>query len=218
MKAICKSHILTAALLLIGAQSISACSELYSETWVSPNRIQVEEKKVTQEIPVGDLDATALAGLADHYDRHGEGPLELTITYDPKSSSNTAMNASNEASRIVQVLRQNGLHNVHPGILPVNAQGEDSKAVISYMSYDALAPKDCTLMEGVESGADLRADEGYKLGCSVDTLFARQIARPKDLKGQGVDSTSEGRRSSNIVDYYRSGQPNEPLEGESASE
>ena len=218
MKAICKSHILTAVLLLIGAQSISACSELYSETWVSPNRLQVEEKKFTQEIPVGDLDASALAGLADHYDRHGEGPLELTVTYDPKSSSNTAMKASHEASRIVQTLRQNGLHNVHPGILPVHGQGDDSRAMISYISYDALAPKDCPLMEGIENSADLRADRSYKLGCSVDTLFARQIARPKDLNGQGIDSTSEGRRSSNIVDFYRSGQPNEPLEGETASE
>ena len=73
-------------------------------------------------------------------------------------------------------------------------------------------------MEGFE-GQNITVAEEYKLGCTVDTVFARQIARPKDLKGRGISATTtEGRSASNIVDMERSGAPKEALEGETASE
>ena len=65
---------------------------------------------------------------------------------------------------------------------------------------------------------DVYVDEDYKLGCTIETVFSRQIARPKDLKGRpNTDPTSSGRRASNVVEDYRTGVPNEPMGGESAS-
>ena len=73
-------------------------------------------------------------------------------------------------------------------------------------------------MEGV-NGTEVVVDQEYKLGCTVDTIFARQIARPKDLNGQGGSGTpTEGRSATNIIDAQRSGALNEPLEGQTASE
>jgi len=73
-------------------------------------------------------------------------------------------------------------------------------------------------MTGIDN-RDINVEEAYKLGCSTETLFARQIARPKDLKGQGTtDANTDGRRSANIVEGYRTGVQNESLGGERASE
>ena len=92
------------------------------------------------------------------------------------------------------------------------------KALVRYDSYSALPPEDCGPMPGLESTEDVSFDENYRLGCSVDMLTARQIARPKDLLGrEQQETTSDGRRGSNIVETYRTGTPNEPLEGESAT-
>lgn len=213
----CKMLTLAGALLAVSLAS--GCS-MHEETKLTQNRVQVKQEHFTEEIPTRLLDQTVLAGLAARYERHGDGPVQISVTYDPGSRTNTAMKAGDEAGRIARTLKAEGLRaDIRPEILPVRDQGEDSMTLISYASYDALAPKDCeTLLAGYNPGTKVEAEEAYKLGCTIDTLFARQLARPKDLMGQGQDSrTSEGRRAANIGDFYRSGQPNEPLKGQSAS-
>jgi len=73
-------------------------------------------------------------------------------------------------------------------------------------------------MSGIED-RDHRTDLEYKMGCSVETMIARQIARPGDLLGRAPNSVyKDGRRISNQIEGVRSGAMNEPLGGESASE
>lgn len=189
---------------------------LHSPDHFTPNRVQVEEKAYSEAVSVSEIHEDSIRKAADHYSRHGDGPFDLTITYDPALNSG-AMRASDEAARLAGLLRKNGVEDIQASILPVKDTGDDIKALFSYTAYNALAPADCDMMPGIAQRA-IEAEEGYKLGCSVETLYARQIARPKDLKGQGVmDPQGDGRRASNIVDTYRSGVPNKPLEGEGAS-
>ena len=202
-------------LLLSVVPVLSACS-LYEDGHITPNRVQVEKEKFFQEIPVGDLDKNKVAGLAKYYDKHGDGPMALTIVYDPSSRSSTAMAASSEASRIIKDFRKNGVRDIKPGILPVNGRGDELTAIVSFVSYIALAPKDCEVMPGVDD-TDIRVEESYKLGCTIDTVLAKQIARPKDLVGRSDSGMSSGRRGANVVDVYRTGEPNGDLGGESAS-
>lgn len=192
--------------------------DLHEPTKLSQNRVQVEEEQFSDTLPISHLNDAALSGLAHHYRKHGDGPLELTVTYDPKSSKSNAMHASDEAARLSKALRSNGVSNVHAGILPVMNSGHQMNAMISYTAYNALAPKDCDVMPGVRDYT-VDADEDYKLGCTIETTFARQIARPKDLKGQSdTGGLTDGRRSANTVEVYRTGVPNEPLNGESATD
>jgi pilus assembly protein CpaD len=210
---------LTLAGALFAVSLASGCS-MHEETKLTQNKVQVKQENFTEEIPTRLLDQGTLSGLVARYERHGDGPVQLSVTYDPGSRTNTAMKAGDEAGRIVRALKAEGLQaDIRPEILPVRGQGEDSVTLVSYASYDALAPKDCEmLLAGYDPGTKVEADEAYKLGCTIDTLFARQVARPKDLMGQGQDNrTTEGRRAANIGDFYRSGQPNEPLKGQSAS-
>lgn len=194
---------------------LSGC--LAEPTKLSQNKVQVQQEKFTDNVAVASLNDAAIKGLADHYRRHGDGPLDLTVTYDPKSKSSGAMRASDEAARLAGSMRGYGINNVRANIVPVHNSGGDMRALMSYMAYDALAPKDCSLMAGVDN-RDISVEEDYKLGCSTETLFARQIARPKDLKGQGSGDTTDGRRSANIVEGYRTGVPNDSLGGESATQ
>ena len=212
-----KTSLLSGFMLSVLSMTLAGCS-MYSEDHVTPNKVQVEEQKFVEEIPVHEITAAKIVGISQYYESHGSGPVDLTVTYDPRSSGNTAMTASNEVSKLVGAFRKEGLREIKGTILPVNQQGEKSVAIVSFLSYNALAPKDCTLMEGFE-GQNITVAEEYKLGCTVDTVFARQIARPKDLKGRGISATTtEGRSASNIVDMERSGAPKEALEGETASE
>lgn len=197
---------------------LAGCS-LSSPDHFSPSRMQVQEEKFSESVSVSQFDESKVAELAAHFAKHGEGPVELTVTYDPASRKATAMHARNEAERIAYLLRKNGVEQVKADILPVVDSGDEMKAMFSYTFYSALPPADCEMMPGV-TGRAIEAQEDYRLGCTVDTLFARQIARPKDLNGQemAADSVTDGRRASNIVDRYRTGTPNETLEGESASD
>lgn len=209
-------YILTGFFLLAGF-TLSGCS-LHEEGSLTPNRLQVKQEKFIEEIAVSDLDENYIRALGRHYNRHGDGPVDLTVLYDPGSPSGTAMQASNKMADLAASFRQQGLSPLKANILPVQDMGGDLQVVISYISYSALPPKDCTVMAGFDD-TDIDVNKDYKMGCTVETAFAKQIARPKDLKGQGqTDPTSEGRRAGNIVEIYRSGAPNEALEGESASE
>lgn len=203
---------------LIGLAALAGCS-LYQEGTLTETRVQVVEEKFAEQVPLTEATDQYIAGLSRHYEKHGDGPLNLTVTYDPHSKSSTAMTASNESARLVRGLRSHGIRDIEAGILPVRGQGDEAQVVVSYLSYTAKPPKDCGTIAGFENTDIGNVEEDYRMGCTVETVFSRQIARPKDLLGRGrVDPNSSGRKAANIGEIYRSGVGNEPLEGLSASE
>lgn len=206
---------LCASLLLLGG-----CMDLYEEGHLTQNRLVVEQEEFSDQISVAEANEHYIANLAHNYRRFGSGPIELNVTYDPHSKDSSAMKAGNSAARIAKALRNKGIENVTPKVLPVNDQGEDSQLLVSFNSYRAGPPDDCDTMPGFEStDADNKTNPNYKLGCTVENVFARQIARPKDLAGDAqLSAGSEGRGASNVIELYRTGAPNEPLEGQSASD
>lgn len=203
--------------VMMGSVSLGTAACMYEPDNFTTSRVQVEQKPFSETVPVSEFSSQAVASAAAQYRKHGDGPLELVVTYDPKSKTANAMAAADEAAKIAKMFRQNGVAEVRTSIMPVVDNGDGMRALYSYDSYNALAPKDCDLMPGIDT-RHVEAEKDYKLGCSVETMYARQIARPKDLKGQGpATEPGDGRRAANIVDVYRTGVPNEPLEGEKAS-
>lgn len=213
-----KVLVLSASVLVSGLL-LQGCDKIVHEpTKVSQSKLQVEEEAFFEDVTVEQMDSTYVAALAQHYRRQGEGGVELSVTYDPKSKSNTAMHASQHIARISGDFRKNGVANVNTMIMPVKGSGNVSRALVSYNAFSVNVPDDCTMMQGIEN-RNIDPDEDYKLGCTRDALFAKQIANPKDLAGRAdTNETSDGRRAANIVERYRTGQPNEALEGESATE
>ena len=199
--------------------ALSGCSpDLTEPSWTSPHRVQVREHRFVKEAALSEVSDAFFSGTASHYRRYGSGPLVLSVTYDPNLKGGMSMAASDKAAHFVSELRGKGVRDVKIDLLPVKGAGRDGKLIVSYTSYTAHAPKDCGVLPGL-ADTEIAYDRDYKLGCSVETLLARQIVRPRDLLGVGsVDSTTDGRRAANISEGYRTGAQNEPLEGESASE
>ena len=196
---------------------LCAC-DMYHPPYTTPNRMQVVEGDFFEQVPASQANDAYLEAIAADYERSGKGPVDVVVTYDPASKTSTAMRAGNTASRIGNTLYKNGVQEVNVSTMPVHAQGSASNLLISYNSYTAKGPKDCTDMAGI-GPRTIEASPDYKLGCSVDNAMAKQIARPKDLAGRSqVDGDVDGRRVGNIVERYRTGTPNKPLEGETASD
>ena len=179
-------------------------------------KMRVQEEKIVQQISVHEFDDAMAYSVSEHYRKHGKGAMSVSLTYDPKAKSNTAMIATNEAARIKKALRNNGVQQADVRIIPAHGLGEEQQLIVSYMSYDALAPEDCELMAGLET-REVNAEADYEMGCSVETYLSRQIARPKDLLGQESANGANGRRVVNQLEVYQSGEPNELLDGETAS-
>ncbi len=213
-------YVLTAT-VAISAIFMTGCSKkklLYVPPTMNESKIQIEEKTFSDDVLVDDVDVGYINAVASHYQKYGDGPMEVLITYDPKSYRNTAMFANNKAAEIKKALQQNGVTTVVPDVLPIHALGDHARLIISYSYQTAQTSLDCeTQMPGL-TGRSLDYNEDYKIGCGTQSLIAQQISKPKDLLGQGnVSSTTDGRAASNIVDAYRSGALNKPLDGESAS-
>lgn len=211
---------LSSCLSLMALVVLPSC--LYEETAITPNRIRVQEEKFFEEVPLAQIDADYVASRAQHYSKYGGGPIDLTLTFDPLSKSNTSANAKRQQHKIIKAFEKKGVSDITTNLMPVHGSAEDSFAILSYQTYTALAPKGCDReipgYEEYESIGGLGAYE-YKLGCTYESLIAKQVARPKDLLGgQPAPSSSDGRRASNIVELHRTATPNEPLEGDTASE
>ncbi len=196
---------------------LSGC-EMYSESVVSDRRVQVREEKLTQQVATASFDSEAIASMIYNYTKSGSGPVDVTVTYDPESKTNTAMRAGDEAARISRTMRKEGASEIVTGILPVREQGAVSQTIISFSAYQAVAPRNCGIMPGMEESS-VDHDPDYRLGCSVETVFAKQIANPSDLLGGArPSSASDGRVNTNVVEAYRMGTQNKPLKGQEASD
>ena len=206
------STALVLAVVLAGGCDMQAPSK------VSSDKVQVHQTDYFANVPISDVNDQYISALAYHFDKYGQAPLIMTVTYDPQNYRNTAMKANQTGTMLKGLLQAEGVRDVLVDILPVKGLGDEPHLVVSYDTYSAHAPDNCTTMPGIDGGRDLTIDPDYRLGCSIQTIMAKQISRPKDLMGQeSSDTLTDGRASANIIEIYRTGAPNEPLEGESAS-
>lgn len=197
---------------------LAGCS-MDAPTNMTEHRVRVQEDIYDTSYPAAQLTGNVAAQIGDGYRRFGEGPVALTVTYDPHSPHFTARGASEEAARIAGLLRREGITDVRTETLPVMGQdgGPGPQALVRYRTYTALPPEGCRDMEDYpdNSAESLRP---YKLGCSTESYLAKQVASPRDLLGRDSIGPATGSRLTNIVNSYGSGEPNPPLTGLSASE
>lgn len=208
----CSKSRLVGVVLAGTALGLSACSlDMNHPTYLSQNKVQVEQSRYDAEVSVHALDDAFYRALAQEYKSTGGGQLYLTFVYNPESGGSSALAASELAGKAAHALRGYGVRDVKADILPVADSAHSGKVLISYTKYAAHAPKDCKSMPGLDDRA-VELGWDYKYGCSIDSQIADQIARPKDLLGNDVvPETSSGRRAAVTSDAHEGGIPNEPL-------
>ncbi|HTK85193.1 MAG TPA: CpaD family pilus assembly lipoprotein [Patescibacteria group bacterium] len=208
-------HLMTTALALGAlALPLTSCESRYKtdlgfDTFMSHEKLTLRETDYSAEFETAKLDRAGLHAVAERYAHYGEGPLLVTITYDPKSHTNSASHATTEAGRIATALRNYGVPEVKTDILPAAGKGGKSTVVVEYTGVIAQAPRDCEAMGGV-AGHQTDTNLNYHIGCTTDMELAKEIARPQDLQGRTGLDTASGRRQYLLIEPYKHGVPNPP--------
>ena len=191
---------------------VAGCSEkLSTPSIVSNERVELHSETVMGHMPYEEVDEITLVTLAHGYKKYGTGPLELTMTYDPGSNGSIGPTISAALKAVQESLARKGVLNVKTDAIP--AAGEPQTLIVSYDAVTAHAPANCGVMPGLEDKTTTRFISDYRLGCGIETMLAKQIARPADLRGTGVVGPTDGRRGAIVVEGYRVGTPNERIEG-----
>jgi type IV pilus biogenesis protein CpaD/CtpE len=211
-------------LALMSVLLLSGCS-VESETWVNSDRVEVHDDQFTDTFDTAKMDDGTFHAIGDYFSRYGNGEMNVVVSFDPQSKTNTESKAQAAMASIQSGLSRNGISRVHSALSPMRGSGDISTTLISFPALTAAAPSGCGMMPGYENTAtDIQGDSGappkYKFGCSVESLLAKQVARPSDLLGkQGFETNADGRRQERVLSTrgYYGDKSNTPLEGESAS-
>lgn len=203
------------------------CSKHYGldKSKMIEKRAEVHQSLFAKRFKADEIDNDAIGELAKHYRRHGEGALNVLVTYKPEKNANKAYEASKKGSNIVKRIRAHGIETVNLDVARVEKEEklDAFETLIHYKQLHAKGPSDCKPMSVLTNAkpAYNREDvRNYKLGCTIETMLARQVIRPGDLLGKSPISRTlhSGRRAGNIINRYEKGEPNEPLEGATASD
>lgn len=212
---------LTGCLLLI--TSMTGCS-VESESWVNPSRVEVHDDQFTDTIQTDKIDDGVVRAIASYHYRYGNGPLQAAVSYDPASRSNTKDKAIRAANFLKAGLIQDGVQTVNVAVTASPATGDVSTTLVTFPAITATAPQGCDTMPGYEQPTEVQNNANdkpvYRIGCTVESLLARQVARPSDLLGKdGFEGHSDGRRQERVLSTrgYYGDKPNSQLQGESAS-
>lgn len=210
-----KMALITAS--MAGLALLTAC-DMDQKTYLSQNRLQVEQSRYDAEVPFASADEAFYQALAREYKSSGGDGLYLTFVYNPESGGGAALAASDLAGKASRALRAGGVADVKTDIMPVADAGHSDKILVSYTKYAAHAPKDCKSMPGLK---DRQVELGwdYQYGCSLEEQIAGQVARPKDLLGNdAAPETSSGRRAAVMAERHEGGIENEPLKVDSITD
>jgi type IV pilus biogenesis protein CpaD/CtpE len=193
------------------ALMLGACSPFTSPTSMNLNSAQLSREMVVEQIPMTAVTENKLNELADEYASNATGPLDLTLSYDPRSQSYTAMSALNDLKDIKAALHSKGVESINTQTLAVtNAK---PLLMVNYDTITAHGPANCTDLPGLNDNETGRFIEGYKFGCSTETLIAKQIARPADLEGNDDLGQRSARREVTVVEPNAAGVRNQRLQG-----
>ncbi|QQG36974.1 MAG: hypothetical protein HYS17_04180 [Micavibrio aeruginosavorus] len=196
---------------VMAAFGVSGCA-IDTPTTVHAGKPQLVTENYSSTYQVAELGGAQFDEMANRYSRHGSGELEVIIGYDPHSRKNTAMKATDQLHRVLDELSRRGVKNVKGSILALENSGDQPEMIIGYKSINAEAPEGCDMIPGYYT-MQAETDYDYKLGCSVNTIMARQVAHPEDLGGRAVNPDADGRRTGAMAEPYRAGQPNSGLSG-----
>ncbi len=210
-------------LCALASLTVSACT-FEQPTWTNGDRVEVHQGDFTDTFKTDELDQATLHAIANQYYRYGNGPMNVAVTYNPQSRVNTAPRARSELSRIEKALQSEGVRDLQSSVLSSDNTDDRSTTIVTFAALTAQAPAGCTMMPGYDSPTQVpnsaeKINPDYKLGCSVETLISKQVARPGDLLGRpGFETDADGRRQEKVLNrgYYGT-VSNAPLQGPSVT-
>jgi pilus biogenesis lipoprotein CpaD len=191
---------------------LSACS-MATPSQVRTGEIRIEDRMKTVNIDPSTLTADQAGMIAEDYQRNGRGKMAVVVSY-VRANPAARIKAEQQSVKIAQVFAAKGVRNMKVNMVAVNTVNHAEQAVVSYMAVTALPPRNCTRMPGYNGSDTLDNAMDYSFGCETQTLVSKMIVNPEDLMGRDGTPDGESRRHGTIVERYKSGTRNTPLEGQ----
>jgi type IV pilus biogenesis protein CpaD/CtpE len=192
---------------------LSACD------MTTPSQVKTGEMQLVDAMKTVDLDPTRVNVeqvniIAGDYGRNSEGPMRHVLTYRPGNPLNKVA-AESQGRKYAENFAKYGVKRLE--VSYVESGDVNAKAVLSYMALKALPPRNCVSSSSLAGADTLENTENYGMGCTMQISQSQMISRPGDLMGTSGNPDEEAKRMGVIVDKYRSGVSNPPLQGLNAS-
>lgn len=191
---------------------VSACN-MTTPSQVKTGAMRVEDQMKTVSIDPASFTADQANVIADDYIRNGRGKMAVVVSYIRANPAARAR-AQVQGAKIAQVFNQKGVKDLKVNIVSVNSANHAQQAVVSYTAVTAQAAADCTRMTGYKGADTLDQASAYNFGCETQMAVSKMIVNPEDLMGRAGTPDDESRRTGVIVEKYKSGTPNGPLQGQ----
>lgn len=191
---------------------LSACS-MATPSQVQTGAMRVEDRMKTVNIDPATLTAEDADRIADDYNRNGKGRMAVVISYI-RANPAARMKAEQQGAKIAQAFSAKGVRNLKVNMVAVNTSNHAGQAVVSYMAVTALPAKNCTRMPGYQGSDTLDNGADYGFGCETQMAVSKMIVDPEDLMGRDGTPDDESRRHGQVVEKYKSGTQNGPLQGQ----
>lgn len=175
---------------------------MYDDSVVTQREIVLEEERYIDKKPTRDINYNYLMGLSKDYDRYGDSPVYIVLSYNP-DIRNAKLSAFNKSNILKGQLAKLGMKNAVVKTMPII--GSNGEAVVGYDRVTAKGPENCGAIPGMDTDTGAYGD--YGLGCAYKNAMAKQIAYPKDLKGNSdMDDWGADRAGKAVNRDIRSGE------------
>jgi pilus biogenesis lipoprotein CpaD len=191
---------------------VSACS-MGTPSQVKTGAMRVEDEMKTVSIDPAAFTRDQANIIVDDYARNGRGKMAVVVSY-LRANPAARLRAEQQGAKIGRVLHERGVNNLKVNIVSVNTPNHAEQAVVSYMAVTAKAAENCMRMPGYKGGDTLDNAMDYNYGCETQMAIAKMIVNPEDLMGRDGTPDNESRRAGIVVENYKNGVKNPPLQGQ----
>ena len=209
--------------MMLSVLALSGC-QLYDpvvETQLYPVKMRMQQHVTNTVIPT-DLpaDENLVRAVAADYAKRGEGGITLQMRHQ-EGNKHLTRQARHAGESYLYLFEKYGIDNTRIEMVPLPNHGKNTAdLVVNYNAWKLSAPDGCGPERmpgfyGAEGGDKIGA---YKIGCETETYLSRMVSNPRDLKGRGGLPDGDAAREGEMQQNYRTGVPNEPLEGLSSSD
>jgi pilus biogenesis lipoprotein CpaD len=210
----CKTNALMGMAMLCSA-FLMGC-DVSTPSQLNVRHIQLREAVKTETLDALHLDTSRVNIIADAYVRNGRGPLSLTLS-SLAGSAQQASDARKQGARYKEAFASYGVPDLKISYVTIEDPAYAGLAVVAYKSLVASPPKECGRIPGYQGSDTLQNMDQYDIGCETQSVMSRMIADPSDLMGKAGTPNEDSRRQGAAVEKYKSGKPNDKLNGLSAS-
>lgn len=209
--------------LFLSTLTLSGC-ELYDpvvETQLYPVQMRLQQDISSQTFSVDqEIDEDALQHIVERYNKAGEGPVTLTLRFKEGDAAQ-ARKAAAKGAEYKKLLKKMDIKHTTVSMQPMPQFRQAAPEItLSYHAWQASRPVGCNpgRIPGYYGAEGAEPMSKYKMGCETETYLSRMVSNPKDLKGTSGTGHGESRREGPLLENYKTGVPNEPLEGFQASD